>query len=404
MASMSYDEYERFGWRYASAPSKGETASKFFTDILQHQKGKLLHNLKWGFPKSAAADPEWLKDYIKQNGPHMYHATDFDAAQKILQEGLYPHDHGVMPSNDDVVDCPHCGYSAYRDDFNEDDPGYCPSCGENVSSAGPASRSSWAGKFQQPRSGHAYLGSEKYAAPYLKFGGQMLKVDLRKLDPSKMNADEDHFVQHSNTSPLVNQIRAFDPPPSPDYYHSERGETLGDWADRLELGHNPEETHHSMSQGSMAYNGHIPPEAISLYDRDRALGWGDTDPGPPQVPIAFPPPPSQGQQMEMFSATDANHYEAKMYHGSGKGLLREIKTPFVTTDIPTDHPVSHPVSVTFKRPAHHFAPALTPEMIDMYSKAGHDGIVAHRPEGNTWAIALDSGTVVPGHDHDFPYK
>lgn len=394
---------------------KPETAGKYFTDLKAHQRGKLMHNLKWGFPqKSAAADPEWLANYIKTVGPHMYHATTADTARNILQEGLYPHDHesplSPMPSDNDVIDCPECGHSGYRDDFNEDDPGYCPDCGNPVSSAGPASRSPWAGQFLQPRAGHTYIGAEKYAAPYTRPNGKLLKIDLRKLDPSKMNADEDHF-QHPREAevfPLVKRIQDFDPPPLADYFGSDNPETLGDWADRA-LGNDPETTHHSMSVGSMAYNGVIPPEAISLHTPGTVTGqplgegWGDEDPGPPNVPMDPPKSPAI-QPLWATAATDANHYEAKMYHGSGKGLLREIKTPFVTTDQPTDHPVSHPVSITFRRPAHHFAPVLTPEMIDAYTAAGHDGVVAHRPGGSTWAIALDPGTVVPGHEHDFPYK
>lgn len=420
MASMSYDEYEKFGWKHADVqPTRPETGVKYFTTLEQHQKGKLLHNLKHGFPKNAAADPEWLQNYIKTVGPYMYHATDADAARSILQEGLYPHDHASplspMPSGDDVIDCPECGHSGYRDDFNEDDPGYCPDCGNPVSSAGSVSRSPWAGQYLQPRAGHTYIGQEKYAAPYAKQGGKLLKIDLRKLDPAKMNADEDHFnMEFGNHTPskfpVVRDIHEFNPPPSEMYFDPDDeggGESLGAWADDA-LGRSQDTTHHSMSQGSMAYNGVIPPEAISLHTPGTVTGqplgegWGDEDPGPPKI-MDSPKNPAM-QPLWATSATDADNYEAKMFHGSNKGLLREIKTPFVTTDTPTDHPVSHEVSVTFRRPAHHFAPVLTPDMIDMYQGAGHDGIVAHRPEGGTWAIALDPGTVIPGHDHDFPYR
>jgi hypothetical protein len=398
MTEHQHRHMEKHVRKLRGLPAPAPRPSKFNTTLKQHQRGKLVHNLKWGFPfKRSAADPEWLAEHIRQNGPYLYHGTSSDAAKSILNEGLYPHDHeNVM--NDESGD----------EEWPEDEDG------EPI-----FSRSNWAGQFLAPRAGHVYLGTHKYASNYGGIGGKMLKVDLRKLDPQKMNADEDHFsassrgdssLDHRN---YLTSLSEFDPPPNDEYYDGE-GENLGEWADRA-LGGDPEATRHSVASGSMAYNGHIPPEAVSAWQPGEETapqpvqptqvgGWDlSQDPGPP---------------MQVAAGTDSNHFEAKMYHGSEKGMLRgSPHVPFFMTDhqpeaIRKDN-IAHPMSVRFKNPVHYFADSVTgttsapADWLEQAMNNGNDGVVVHHNQGalpkRTWGIALDPGTVVPGHDHEFPY-
>lgn len=121
-----------------------------------------------------------------------------------------------------------------------------------------------------------------------------------------------------------------------------------------------------------------------------------------------------------LAETESKAWEGKMYHGSPRGLLGPVRTPFWTTadeeEAKTKGAV-HPVSVRFQRPSymHLFDEShrqlLEPEMFDgianMARGAGHDGIVVHDYTGGepkrTLSIALDPGSVVPGHDHEWPY-
>ena len=121
-----------------------------------------------------------------------------------------------------------------------------------------------------------------------------------------------------------------------------------------------------------------------------------------------------------MAATDAKPYEAKMWTGrpNSKGILGPVRTPFWTTSHQPEalgfaggegmEGYVHPVQVRFKRPAHYFAHATwTPSSIEEARTQGCDGCVVHWPEdlqnpsdpmpSRQWAIALDPGTVVPGH-------
>lgn len=217
----------------------------------------------------SAADPDWLNAYMERNGPYLYHGTDPEVVDKIAQEGLYPHDHGNDLESQGV--CQSCGMNG----FNPDDP-ICYGCGAVNVQPAPPSRSQWAGQYLEPRSGHVYMGTYNKANIYTKTPyAPMLRIDMRKLDPTRMNADEDHFAQgniHSNQwwdVPAVRNIWDNDPPPGP--YDGE--ESLGRWADDLNLGNDPEETHHSLGNGgSIAYKGIVPPEAIEVDRVPRGVG------------------------------------------------------------------------------------------------------------------------------------
>lgn len=223
--------------------------NKFVTTDEQHQRARAKHferRLEEMWNHTSAADPEWLRRYMEEHGPYLYHGTPTKSVQEsIMQHGLFPHDHDV-PDNS----------------FNSTQPAI-DEWGYEVE----PSRSRWGGKYLEPRADHVYLGTPTKAAGYVEPGGGMVAIDLRKLDPSKMNADEDAFLinnPHPEAQKFYDETSdAYDPPVSGyDWHHGM--ETLGQWADRLQLGnHNPEETHHSLANhGSIAYNGVIPPEAI----------------------------------------------------------------------------------------------------------------------------------------------
>lgn len=355
---------------------------KFFTDEHQHAKHKALYNIKQGFPpKSGAADPIWLQNWMNQHGPYLFHGTTVRAAPDILKDGLYPHD----------------------------DPRWGSSQSEHHND------------FFYPRPGHVYMGTQKYIHDNGYNAGRVgrpkttLKIDLRKLDPRNLNPDEDHFLPYNRleSHPVVQNIMEHDPPPSQDEYEAGNwqgleddlgGENLGSWADRAQLGIDPEESHYSMGMGSIAHLGHIPPSAIFLAGPDEQSPWS--------------------QPMPTTAKTDAHHWEGKMFHGANRGLLGPVRTPFWTTSHKPEAlgfgDTVHPVSVRFKNPMHLFGDQrqiLSPSQFDstiaMAQGSGFDGIVAHHPEDyrdpsdpypeRTWAIALDPGTVVQGHDHSWPY-
>jgi hypothetical protein len=362
---MPYERYQKVGW---ALPSPPPDLNKFFTTLSQHQKGKLIHNLKWGFPpKKGSMDPEFLEEHIRENGPFLYHSTSAKALPAILKEGLYPqakHPHEPIEHWD-------------------------------------------------ARPGHVYLGTHNYvnggyfADPIRQ---RMLQVDLRRLDPSKITADEDHWNARihddAGASQTVQRAWKAQMPPQNTW---PTDDSMGNWANRVGIGDHPGETEYSLGMGSIAYNGQIPPEAIT------------------HLADAQPPPRT--------SKTDAKHFEAKMFHGNPRGLLRgSPRIPFWMTDHeqeakdyggvydpddpwaldPQDQGSVHPMSVRFKNPLHLFGPAWGGQpLIDTAQQQGYDGVVVHHPEDmsdpsnpmpkRTWAIALDPGTVVPGHDHDFPY-
>jgi 2'-5' RNA ligase len=209
--------------------------------------------------KAAAVDPNWLSEYINRNGPYLYHGTKTpEAQQAIMKEGLYPHDKPKPEQEGQFWD----GLPLEPGEIREYPEGFEPS------------RSTWAGQYLEPRAGHVYMGTAARASGYAPAtGGGMVAIDMRKLDPSKMNADEDSFNEDSfagNHSSIayeqadpnhpINKVWEDNPPPD----EEDDDETLGAWADRIGLGnHNVEETHHSLTNhGSIAYHGVVPPEAI----------------------------------------------------------------------------------------------------------------------------------------------
>lgn len=181
-----------------------------------------------------AADPYWLDDWIRRNGPYLYHSTQHpDQIESILRSGLLPWDH---PDN------PH--------------------------------GSAHGGGQLKPRPGHVYL--KPFTLDRQK--DSTLRVDIRNLDPNLLNPDEDNMVGPTPWNlpgrAVVKKKNAW-------------GDTIdayepgGDWANRLNLSE-PSQTAYSLENPynngvpTIAYNGVIPPEHLEHYQGPRIA--------PPSVP------------------------------------------------------------------------------------------------------------------------
>ena len=139
----------------------------------------------------------------------------------------------------------------------------------------------------QSRPKHVYMGDVKTVkravlnsakereVPYAIF-----RVDCGLLDRRKVNADEDHFItqnfydfrQSANVIGGRHACEVFHRPFPPSEWMWEWTQymgwralpTLGEWAEQVDLGSNPAETRYSMLRGSIAYEGVVPPKALSL--------------------------------------------------------------------------------------------------------------------------------------------
>jgi 2'-5' RNA ligase len=267
--------------------------------------------------RAAAVDPNWLSEYINRNGPYLYHGTGTQEAQEsIMRDGLYPHDKLAPGEKNFEIPMEPGEIREYPEDYE------------------PAtSRSQWTGQYLEPRAGHVYLGTASRAGAYARSRGGMVAVDMRKLDPSKMNADEDSFQSdqlqwrngEADENHPVNRTWEFDPPPEPpDYSGDEPRESLGGWADRIGLGNRDvQETHHSLTNhGSIAYNGTVPPEAImpgSTYAEVKDQN---------RLPYNWEPDEWDMQQPHMQRAAAVGnelHVSLKVPRAVGSEILRWVK-------------------------------------------------------------------------------
>lgn len=159
-----------------------------------------------------AADPKWLDSYMEKNGPYLYHITDPENVPSILQHGLIPWDQ-------------------LGDRGTPQDHGT---------------------PFLRPRPGHTYLRyeSDPLNEHHPNYSG-LLKVDLSKLDPERLNPDEDSMVDGPGWR--------------------DKGESLGDIA-QTEGWSDPKHTQRSLEKGkkTVAYEGTIPPDAIEAPNYQEA--------------------------------------------------------------------------------------------------------------------------------------
>ena len=232
---------------------------KLYTTAEDHERGKR----RWGFPRphqpvrQAAADPQWLQRWIEANGPYMVHQTDGDQTrEKIMQEGLIPHDQGPGSQySGSLVPRANHVYAS-----------------RNLASLDPSDK-----------------GVRRFDLTYNDRGetaGQRrtVAIDLRKLDPSRINPDEDAFDPSGNyrsrvpaNFPLEQpaDVPAFrrqndDVPEDGMTWHRQRihdsnggvFENGGEWADRNNITQ-PHHTAWSMNTiGNAAIQGGVPPEAL----------------------------------------------------------------------------------------------------------------------------------------------
>jgi len=190
-----------------------------------------------------ALNPVDRDRWIAENGPYLEHWTTAERVPSILQQGIQP------------------SYPDYEDDMT----------GEVVQDDNPAN---WTG-FLQTRPGHTYLappGSIKPGMHVTSEGYQPyqvpVRVDLRKLDPTKLKADEDVAQKMwpewaEAQDPDVREEMEVSGPPDAGLWDAE-SQGLGDWAEYEGLDEEPW-TLDSLNQGSLAHEGPIPPEAISLH-------------------------------------------------------------------------------------------------------------------------------------------
>jgi len=98
----------------------------------------------------------------------------------------------------------------------------------------------------------------------------IFSVELTQLEPKKINPDEDHFAFKSKHGLEVS--RRFGLPFSPSKWTWDWAQylgitpppSLGEWADAIGLGSDPETTRYSARRGSIAYRGVVPPSALQL--------------------------------------------------------------------------------------------------------------------------------------------
>lgn len=265
-----------------SQPPQG----KFVTTLEQHE-----HAREKAEPKQAAMDPNWLNKWIELNGPYLYHGTGSpEATQAIQQHGLYPHDEPLPGDTQEA-------WVERERQQNAPAPGEIREYGDGWEEPVP-SRSEWANQYLRPRQNAVYMGTGRKAAGYVQPGGDLLKIDLRKLNPNNLVADEDAYLPNSpepnNFDHPHTKVREYDPPPLSDDYFGDQGMGLGEWADNINLGDNPAETHHSLSHhGAIAHQGIVPPEAISKADHYQPGLMNQ----PFKVPYNYPEQPLDEQEL-----------------------------------------------------------------------------------------------------------
>lgn len=193
------------------------------------------------YRQGMALNPADMNAWIAEHGPYLEHWTRKENVPRILREGLKPPEYG--------------------EDYDGEDP--------------EANPHSWGG-FYQTRPDHVYLGTPGFIKPGFHKNERdqrvyevPLRVDLRKLDPTKLKADEDQarrmwsdWISDNPTNPLGGWMEENHPPDAGMW--GPGLQDLGNWADEVDLDEEPW-VNDSLREGSIAHEGPIPPEAISLH-------------------------------------------------------------------------------------------------------------------------------------------
>lgn len=195
---------------------------------------------------SMAADPNWINQWIQKNGPYLYHGAKSRSGVDPEQVAQSIEQQGIIPQGDNRAQEDYPGYEHWDDGRGEAN-----------------TLLNW---WQTPRAGHTYLTRN----PREAYGEPTFRVDLRKLDPSKLKADEDLMEDEGkwlHFGPLSNPATEGEP------------RTLGEQAEEVGWGDDPEDTHRSLEgRGTIAHEGVIPPEAIERIDNVKPKQSAETTP------------------------------------------------------------------------------------------------------------------------------
>jgi len=183
----------------------------------------------------AATTPEFMEQYMQAHGPWSYHAvlpeglpdgkTEMDVLKSIKQNGILP----------------------------RSQTGFAPE---------------WENQLQS-RPDHVYLANHQYAREMTGDDRHpQFAIDLRRIDPKYIDADEDHVMHAIQNREQLPDIHHVHPVTWDDYQTSLPAggfKDLGEWADHhSQIIDTPDWTNHSMGKGSFAVKGGIPPEAIRI--------------------------------------------------------------------------------------------------------------------------------------------
>jgi hypothetical protein len=220
------------------------------------------------------ADPEWWEDYnarIPELGPRVwFHGTSLPRAQRILMEGLKPHDH------EDV------DHDNYSNPFESDERDWLtPRPGHTYLTDDLINARSYANSARNQDDPDYYDG-RGHAPP-----GAILKIDPTYLDPKLVNPDEDALGFRTPDEWLDAEYEKHG---DGEYMHPD---SLGQHAEDIGWGDDPQDTKDAIKANrTFAYRGVIPPEAITLHRvQSDAPGAPVTDfapPAPGDIPQGAP--------------------------------------------------------------------------------------------------------------------
>jgi hypothetical protein len=257
---------------YTKSRALGVSSSKRSAQTGDHYRGiepqGTRHSSKEGEPSAGgfdklamAADPEWINRWIQENGPYLYHGAhprdgrpQEEVAQSILTQGLIPNQQRTQPPypGESQNLCPGCETKG-----SIGDDGVCFVCGQNAHDAplNPGLDQDLEEWWLHPRSNHVFMVTN----PHQAYGRPLFRIDLRRLDPAKLKADDDMLRDYHPEK--INFHKWTEPT------ETNPPRTLGEQAEAIGWGDNPEDTHNSFEQhGVVAHEGPIPPEAIERID------------------------------------------------------------------------------------------------------------------------------------------
>lgn len=165
-------------------------------------------------------DQAELDAYIQSNGPWLFHGTDPENLPMVLEQGIRP--------------------------------------------GSELGRSNTVG-FHCTRPGHVYLSHLEHCRRLQEagdLGKGTIRVDLRELDPTRIDPDEDmvQIAWHSGDA----WIASIPPFKDPGWEAGPKGEnTLAYWAEHTPGFDSPAVTARSLDRGRISYLGTVPPASLA---------------------------------------------------------------------------------------------------------------------------------------------